>query len=187
MRKRRSTLLGAEELEINMTPMIDIVFQLLIFFVLTAKFIEHEGDLRSFLPKDRGTSAPQPEIENLDVIIFLLWQGDVETGYCLAGTNKYHAPDGSIHKRYQFQQGDDPKPGRWLNTNREEVYYRHPNFDEIRQYLAMRQAAAQELDAKFPVTINFEDKVPVQMVVNMIDICTELGITDFSINAKGLE
>jgi biopolymer transport protein ExbD len=187
MRKRRSALLGAEELEINMTPMIDIVFQLLIFFVLTAKFIEHEGDLRSYLPKDRGTSASQPKIENLDVIIFLLWDGDAETGHCLAGTNKYHAPDGSVLNRYKFQIVEQPTPGRWLNVNRDESYYRHPNFEEIREYLANRQATAHSLKADFPVTINFEDNVPVQMVINMIDICTELGITDFSINAKGLE
>ena len=34
MRKRRSWLRDSEELEIDMTPMIDIVFQLIIFFML---------------------------------------------------------------------------------------------------------------------------------------------------------
>lgn len=186
MRKRRSQL-GAAELDIDMTPMIDIVFQLLIFFVLTAKFIEFEGDLRSFLPKDRGELSPQPPPEVLDVIIFLVWQGDPETGYCFAGTNKYQPPSGGILDRYQFQTVEDPAPGRWMNKNRYENYYKHPNFDEIFQYLAYRKGQADQLESKFPVTINFEDNVPVQMVVNMIDICTELGITDFSINAKGLD
>ena len=31
----------------NLTPMIDIIFQLLIFFVLTAKFIAFEGQLQA--------------------------------------------------------------------------------------------------------------------------------------------
>ena len=44
-----------EEAEMDMTPMIDIVFQLLIFFLLSAKFISLEGQLSSYLPKDRGS------------------------------------------------------------------------------------------------------------------------------------
>lgn len=36
-----------EESELDMTPMIDIVFQLLIFFLLSAKFISLEGQLSS--------------------------------------------------------------------------------------------------------------------------------------------
>ena len=38
----------------NMTPMIDVVFQLLIFFMLSMHFKEVEGKLLSQLPKDKG-------------------------------------------------------------------------------------------------------------------------------------
>ena len=38
----------------DMTPMIDVVFQLLIFFMLTMQFKEIEGKLLSQLPKDKG-------------------------------------------------------------------------------------------------------------------------------------
>ena len=40
--------------QLNMTPMIDVVFQLLIFFMLTMQFKEIEGKLLSQLPKDKG-------------------------------------------------------------------------------------------------------------------------------------
>ena len=43
-----------EKIELQMTPMIDIVFQLLIFFVMTFKVVQMEGDFNIKMP----TSAP---------------------------------------------------------------------------------------------------------------------------------
>ena len=44
----------AEKIEIPMTPMIDIVFQLLIFFIMTFKIVSLEGDFNIKMP----ASAP---------------------------------------------------------------------------------------------------------------------------------
>ncbi len=44
----------AEKIELQMTPMIDIVFQLLIFFIMTFKIVALEGDFNIRMP----TSAP---------------------------------------------------------------------------------------------------------------------------------
>lgn len=55
-----------------MTPMIDVIFQLLIFFILTMKFKQEEGKLLSQLPKDKGlasSSVPQPELQEVRVVI----------------------------------------------------------------------------------------------------------------------
>jgi biopolymer transport protein ExbD len=50
----------------DMTPMIDIVFQLLIFFMLTMHFQEVEGKMLSQLPKGKGIltdhSTPTEEV-----------------------------------------------------------------------------------------------------------------------------
>ena len=46
--------------EADMTPMIDVVFLLLIFFMLATKFKMPEGTLRSYLPKNRGESNSRP-------------------------------------------------------------------------------------------------------------------------------
>ena len=53
--------------ELPMTPMIDIIFQLLIFFMCSMQFKELEGKLTSWLPKDGIASKwdqtqPPPEI-----------------------------------------------------------------------------------------------------------------------------
>jgi len=49
------------EMKGDMTPMIDVVFQLLIFFMLTIKFKLLEGKLSAYLPKDVGVNRTQAE------------------------------------------------------------------------------------------------------------------------------
>ena len=48
--------------ELQMTPMIDVVFLLLIFFMCATKFKIPEASLDAFLPRDRGDSTKTPEI-----------------------------------------------------------------------------------------------------------------------------
>ena len=43
MRKQRQLLAEEEENEINLTPMLDVVFIMLIFFIVTASFIKEAG------------------------------------------------------------------------------------------------------------------------------------------------
>ncbi len=70
------------ELEIKMTPMIDVVFLLLVFFVWTASFHAVEYLLPSSLSQQLGSAAvidsqaPPPEAEFEDVIVRILWQDD---------------------------------------------------------------------------------------------------------------
>ncbi len=52
-----------EEVPMELTPMIDVVFLLLIFFLVTLKFKVLEGKLPTFLPKDVGVnSAPVDDL-----------------------------------------------------------------------------------------------------------------------------
>lgn len=41
--RRRHREAAAEEIELNMTPMLDVVFIMLIFFVVTASFVKESG------------------------------------------------------------------------------------------------------------------------------------------------
>lgn len=68
-----------EEIKPDMTPMIDVTFLLLIFFIVTLKFKILEGRLDAALPKDRGTSnAPAEEIEKIDILMFVAEPGTLE-------------------------------------------------------------------------------------------------------------
>ncbi|MFK5955223.1 MAG: biopolymer transporter ExbD [Planctomycetota bacterium] len=67
-----------EEIKPDMTPMIDVTFLLLIFFIVTLKFKVLEGRLDAALPKDRGTSTSEAEeIEKLDIMLFVANPGEL--------------------------------------------------------------------------------------------------------------
>ena len=49
--------------ELDMTSMIDVVFLLLIFFMCATKFKQPEGELSTYLPRDRGSSGGKPTVD----------------------------------------------------------------------------------------------------------------------------
>lgn len=70
MAKRNSALseIMDEKCELEMTPMIDVTFLLLIFFMCTLKFKILEGKLSAYLPKDVGVQAfDTPPVEKVDI------------------------------------------------------------------------------------------------------------------------
>lgn len=64
---RRRIKSKTEKLETNMSAMIDIVFQLLIFFMLTLKIVEPEGDFNVNMPAQgqptNSDETPLPDIK----------------------------------------------------------------------------------------------------------------------------
>ena len=62
MRKRRHK---ADEAEINIAPMLDIIFILLIFFIVTTSFVKEFG-----VDMSRPSNAP-PKTEKLSEVIFV--------------------------------------------------------------------------------------------------------------------
>jgi biopolymer transport protein ExbD len=53
-----------EEAEINMTPMLDIVFIMLIFFIVTASFVKEQGlDIQQ--PPEAPEQEPDPDKQNI--------------------------------------------------------------------------------------------------------------------------
>ena len=59
------------EMEMNMTPMIDVTFQLLIFFIVTMKFRLLEKKLHSYLPTDFGTNSSPEIIDEIFITVKL--------------------------------------------------------------------------------------------------------------------
>ncbi|MGB7344687.1 MAG: biopolymer transporter ExbD [Pirellulaceae bacterium] len=81
---------GADSLEVKMTPMIDVVFLLLVFFVWTSSFETPEFDLPSSLAEtpaggtQENESTDQP-VEAFDEIVVKLLQVDASTTIQLNG------------------------------------------------------------------------------------------------------
>ena len=66
--------LGGEKIEINMTPMIDVVFQLMSFFIMTLKIVEVEGDFYVKMPP--ATAAAGSVTEALSAPLRLKLRAD---------------------------------------------------------------------------------------------------------------
>ena len=68
MRIRRA---GREEkIELQMTPMIDIVFQMLIFFIMTFKIVLPEGDFNVRMPS-AAAAQPADPTETLPLVLVM--------------------------------------------------------------------------------------------------------------------
>lgn len=73
-RKRLSSAGATDEEEINLTPMLDVVFILLIFFIVTAQFIKEPGPLVTRVDVEKDQSVKPLAIliaidENSDIYI----------------------------------------------------------------------------------------------------------------------
>jgi biopolymer transport protein ExbD len=67
MRIRHSSHSGNEKVELQMTPMIDVVFQLLIFFLLTFKIVPQEGDFNVKMPLGASQGVAETPLETIVV------------------------------------------------------------------------------------------------------------------------
>ena len=77
MRIRHSTSSGAKDkIELQMTPMIDIVFQLLVFFIMTFKIVSQEGDFNIRMPLAAPTEGNPEEQDTVPPIKIRLRAGN---------------------------------------------------------------------------------------------------------------
>lgn len=58
MKFRHTSSGGDEKIELQMTPMIDIVFQLLVFFIMSFKIVAQEGDFNIRMPLASAAGVP---------------------------------------------------------------------------------------------------------------------------------
>lgn len=85
--------LREERAELDMTPMIDVTFLLLIFFMCTLKFKVLEGQLTAYLPKDAGfNEVPVVPLEKIQVQVRLVDAGQKMNA---AGTMPYADKSGA--------------------------------------------------------------------------------------------
>lgn len=97
MKVRKSTSSGDDKIELQMTPMIDIVFQLLTFFIMTLKIVTPEGDFNITMPAG-GTSANE-SIEDVDLPIRIKLAADEDGN--LAKMSKIPSGPGDAGKTFK--------------------------------------------------------------------------------------
>lgn len=69
-RKKRKKGVGGEDMQLQMTSMIDVVFLLLIYFIITATFTIDEGTLLATMPGNSAQDRPEDDLDpptNIDL------------------------------------------------------------------------------------------------------------------------
>lgn len=155
-RHRQST--DFVEPDLPITPMLDMSFQLLAFFIMTFKPADTEGQIALTLPKDDGgqnSTAISPIDENKPKHYIVR---------ALAADN------GTIAQMNLTEEGSADAKGTDLGSNVET--YR----DEIKKISA--QLAAQGKTGK--LTLELGDKLLQAYVVQLVDTAVRNGFTDIS-------
>jgi hypothetical protein len=197
----------APQIEPNLTAFVDVIFQLVLFFVFSLHFLAPERYLGPFLP--RGGEGPGPGLERT-IQLFLSWSreggdpaGPSAVGLVTCSCPLYHPPDGSpAVEGFTFPRDPrtrvvlgpggsemtttetflvDPDDGRRYPVTYE---YGVPDFAEIEAYVRSRVESMRRLGLGSPsVIIDFEPEVPWQMPVNIFDICARLGIDEVTLGS----
>jgi biopolymer transport protein ExbD len=161
--------------DLNMTPMVDIVFQLLIFFMLGCRFATTEGRINTFLPKNRGqglTSVGAITLE--EVRVKLLWV-----------------------EKNSFKETKDPNNGRVV-LKVENRYFKSvtnqlretlPDYDALCELLKGAVATFKPTKSypTRPVIIDARPLVPFKHVVHALNACLKAKITDITFAAPEIE
>lgn len=156
-----------EEVKPDMTPMIDVTFLLLIFFIVTLKFKTLEGRLDSNLPKDMGSmSTETEEIEKVDIVIRVANPGQLVPDKSTATTSK---PEGRLNHYV----------GRVLNvsvgTNSFRVRTDVLNSDKLLEDLSRLRQALNPFDKEeTPVTLDAREGISYGDVIGVLDVVIDM-------------
>jgi biopolymer transport protein ExbD len=93
LEERRAARVGPRRIvQPNLTPMIDVVFNLLIFFLCTGSFNQPEGLLPSRLPKHHGVAASD-ELPTTPIRVLLRQYGSGDQDYTIRIEQRAQRPN----------------------------------------------------------------------------------------------
>lgn len=161
-----------EETKLDMTPVIDVTFNLLIFFMCTLKFKTLEGKLVSYLPTDKGLSSKKEELQKEDVEIILKvaqdqWERAPKDREITLLRNGSNTPFGKI-----VRLETDP------NNPKNSIMRCEPSdaLDAVMKYMSGVKERVPDSKAK----INAYARCPHIYVVTVLNMMIAAGFTDIS-------
>ena len=160
---------NSAEGEVEMTPMIDVTFLLLIFFVMNLNVVLPEGELQSFLPKDRGQGRSSAVVLD-ELRVQLLWCD--ASGREITGDQ----PGAAVLKLGRRRLAE---PGELTASAVD-----HPAWRALGEELTAIKRGLKDPGKKGPaVIIDARPAVPWQLVVKTVDVLVAAGITDVTFAA----
>ena len=142
--------------DVDMTPMIDIVFQLIAFFMVITNFEQTQADERVKLPRDTLAKPPEVKIEHKLVL---------NIGYL----------------RDMKGEKDDPEPFLF-NFGGEDMVRPLTAKDKLEQ--EARLFKRKQVDPKeVTIKIRADGDVPTGLVQEVIKLCQDTGYEKFAMSA----
>lgn len=169
-KKRGKDVEEPNEADSDLTPMIDVTFLLLIFFVLNIKFKTEEGEIESYLPKNRGQGSGTPQIDLSEVRLKLLW-------YSKAGSptkNDNGTVIVKIDRKAYNGPGDLDSPD-WTESSVWDNL-----LADLQGYKENYKGTA---DKGLPVIIDAREQVPYKYVVRALNEVVKTGLKDVTFAA----
>ena len=105
--KLRDSTRNDDGVELQMTPMIDIVFQLLIFFIMTFKITAMEGDFTIKMPKAGSSSSSEDFIPPLYVQLKAAENGSIAE--IVMGDDSLGTDFGALSRKIIERVGSGPE------------------------------------------------------------------------------
>jgi len=166
--RRPGRRIDEEEPRIGMTPMIDVTFLLLVFFMCTLQFKTLEGKLAAYLPKDVGAiPGPADPVEKVEVVLRVLAPG---TRLEPAGGRPWSGREGK-----RFRYGGD----------RVIEYAVGPRRTTERGALARRLAELHRQGPARPLAIDARRGVVLDEVIGVIDAALDAGFEEVHFVGSG--
>ena len=163
--------IAREESKLEMTPMIDVTFLLLIFFMCTIKFKTLEGKLDAFLPKGQGVNPTEaPAVEAIQLEINLVKPGQRIQGAAYAANGQVIPYDGEcefhlLNHEVSYRLGRQTFPGTTAG------------LEDLLRELKSIQAAQPER----PIQLKPTGEVVHGDVITVLDGLMLEGVTDVTI------
>jgi len=155
MAKRQKSS-GGGDTEVDMTPMIDVVFQLLAFFMVITNFEQTQADERVKLPRDLLAKPPEVQVEHKLVL---------NVGYI------------------RDMRGERENPEPWLfNFGGEEMTPPLQSAEALNQESRIYAQKGTE-PSEVTIKIRADSEVPTGIIQEMIKICQDAGFEKFAMSA----
>ncbi|HBP23506.1 MAG TPA: hypothetical protein DEA08_37725 [Planctomycetes bacterium] len=176
MSKKKGSRFELEEVVLDLTPMIDIVFNLLIFFMCATKFRTPEGVIEAFLPKDKGQASGTPQIDLNEVRIKLLWYDGAgrPTKADKGGFVVLKVGDEVFNSAGDFEKSRYPSMSPvWRNL-----------YDKLEEFKAGYKGSSEK---GLPVIIDARKQVPTKFVISALNEVVRAGIQDVTFAAPEID
>ncbi|MFK8066666.1 MAG: ExbD/TolR family protein [Gammaproteobacteria bacterium] len=103
-----------DDVELNLTPLIDVVFLLLIFFMVSTTFVK-ESEIKLDLPEATTAAAPSTK-EAIKISI------DAKGNYFLNGEPLINTQAETVEKAIKLAAGDNKEPTIVINADKQATH-----------------------------------------------------------------